>query len=846
MSEFAHVLDAPHVLVVELDERGIVRLFNRAAEQLTGYTQDEVLGRSWFEVFVPPKGALAARREHEAQLAAGTPRAAEAPLLTRSGQERQIAWYARVLHEGPRATGTIAFGVDQTERLRAEQALKVSESTYREIFDAVDEAIFVHDLETGRILDVNRRMSELYGYSAEQARVLGTGVMSAGAPPHDEDEARRRLHLAATDGPQLFEWRARSRAGREFWAEVSLKRVTLGGTERLLATVRDITERKLAEEQRAQLAGERECRALAETARRQVSDILESITDAFFTLDRHWRFTFVNREAERVLGRRREELLGQDLWEQFPQAKGSVFEREYRRALAERVPVSFETWFPPLDVWVSVRAYPSPDGLSVYFQDINLRKRAELALLQSEERYRNLVEQTSDWIWECDEHFVLTYSSPRARDLLGYEAQALVGRSVLDLMSPGEGLRARQVLERRAPVSTVETVIQRGDGQDVVLEIRGVPILDAQGDFRGFRCVGRDVTERRLAEQARAQLAAILEASPDVVSTADPSGRVRFLNRAGRRLMGIPEEGELEVLPIAVSHPEWARAITLEEGIPTAVREGIWRGESALLTREGREIPVAQVILAHKGPDGQLAYLSTIIRDISEQKRIERFREEYAHALSHDLKSPLAALRLQVDRLGRLLAADRAPVQRSVESMRRSVDRMTVMLKELAESARLEGGQLKLQRRPLSLGVLLQELLEAEALVGAERIRVELAEDLPLVDADKDRLERILGNLLGNAVKYSPPDAPVLITAAVSGEEVELSIKDRGEGIAAEHLPHLFGRFFRAGRTRSTEGLGLGLYITRMLVEAHGGRIWVESEQGKGSTFHFTLPTARP
>ncbi len=125
-----------------------------------------------------------------------------------------------------------------------------------------------------------------------------------------------------------------------------------------------------------------------------------------------------------------------------------------------------------------------------------------------------------------------------------------------------------------------------------------------------------------------------------------------------------------------------------------------------------------------------------------------------------------------------------------------------------------------------------------------ERIRVEIPADLPPVDADPNRLERILLNLFINSLKYGKPGTEVVVRARRTGREMEISVIDRGVGIAPEDLPHVFERFFRARGARKTEGLGMGLYITRLLIEAHGARIWAESEPGKGSTFSFTLPLA--
>jgi signal transduction histidine kinase len=173
---------------------------------------------------------------------------------------------------------------------------------------------------------------------------------------------------------------------------------------------------------------------------------------------------------------------------------------------------------------------------------------------------------------------------------------------------------------------------------------------------------------------------------------------------------------------------------------------------------------------------------------------------------------------------------------------------MNSMITDLVDSARLETGQIRLNRTSFDLKGFVVDLRErmARARPGRiERIQVESREGLPPVLADPDRLERILANLLSNSLKYSEPDTPVTVRLVRADGEVVTSVADRGHGIAPEELPQLFGKYYRtrAGREHP-ESLGLGLYITRKLVEAHGGRIWAESEVGRGSTFSFSLPFA--
>jgi signal transduction histidine kinase len=224
--------------------------------------------------------------------------------------------------------------------------------------------------------------------------------------------------------------------------------------------------------------------------------------------------------------------------------------------------------------------------------------------------------------------------------------------------------------------------------------------------------------------------------------------------------------------------------------------------------------------------------------------QLEEQREDLIRAVSHDLRNPLAVVLGQAQ-IALRYAEKVDLVRKSAEAIDTSARRMNVMIQDLVDVARMEGGQLRLDKRPTDLISFLYDLLErVKTVMHAERIKIDITQEIPPVAADPDRLERILVNLLSNALKYSPPETEVTLSARRKGDEVIVSVADRGLGIAPQDVSQLFQRYYRAKGARKTEGLGLGLYISRMLVEAHGGHIWVESETGQGSTFHFTLPAA--
>jgi PAS domain S-box-containing protein len=251
------------------------------------------------------------------------------------------------------------------------------------------------------------------------------------------------------------------------------------------------------------------------------------------------------------------------------------------------------------------------------------------------------------------------------------------------------------------------------------------------------------------------------------------------------------------------------------------------------------------------GADGRPQRLFGTLQDITARKRVEYARERllaqmktFVHMISHDLRVPLTIIQGHVGILQDSLAHnDEQSIKDSADAIEQGVKRMDLMISDLMEVARLEGGQVRLALHPLPLKAYLTDLLtRTAAVLPTERIRLLLADGLPPVVADEARLERILMNLFTNAKKYSAPATPIDVHAHLEGETLAISVSDHGPGIHPDDRLHLFDRFYRAQGERHAEGIGLGLYITKLLVEAHGGQIWVTSEVGVGSTFTFTLP----
>jgi len=239
--------------------------------------------------------------------------------------------------------------------------------------------------------------------------------------------------------------------------------------------------------------------------------------------------------------------------------------------------------------------------------------------------------------------------------------------------------------------------------------------------------------------------------------------------------------------------------------------------------------------------DGRLVRMEVAI-DITERKAAERFRDEYVGLISHDLRNPLNSLGLEAQCARRsLLKKGLTEEAENLDAVLASARRMNTLIADLLETTRLEAGYVVLEKRSLELGVWAAQTAHRIVTPEARGRLVIRTDDGPVnVLADAGRLDRVLENLVSNALKYSG-EAPVTVAVRRQGDDAVVSVSDLGVGLPATDLPKLFQRFFRASTHGAVNGTGLGLYNARLLIEAHGGRIWAESEPGRGSQFHFAL-----
>ena len=364
-------------------------------------------------------------------------------------------------------------------------------------------------------------------------------------------------------------------------------------------------------------------------------------------------------------------------------------------------------------------------------------------------------------------------------------------------------------------------------------------------------------TTDRLAQKIREVLrekektSAVLASVADGVYVVDTSGHIVLWNEAAEAITGFSEDEMIgkHCFGAEGEFPEGGQGCTSFCGTASHVDEGFSSTGYEVLTcnKDAEKMWLSVSAAPIRDSDGTLAGVVHVFRDISEYKEIDRMKSDFVATVSHELRTPLTSI------LGFSKTLLRTDASFSDESRKsflleivREGERLARLIEDVLSVSRIEAGRLRFDLKPVNAAPTINQVIKNMArLTSIHNFIINVPDGLPPVSADPDKLYQVLLNLVVNAVKYSPDGGPVTVNAGAREGNVLFEVEDHGVGISTEHLPHVFERFYRAARGKGgATGTGLGLYVSKNLVEQMGGRIWAESEAGKGSRFFFELPVA--
>jgi two-component system cell cycle sensor histidine kinase/response regulator CckA len=527
--------------------------------------------------------------------------------------------------------------------------------------------------------------------------------------------------------------------------------------------------------------------------------------------------------------------------------------------------------------WILVDSRPILDKASgrareavTTLSDISESKRAQEALRQSEERFRSLVETSHDWVWQVDENFIYTYASPRVRDLLGYEPEEVLGKTPFDFMPVDEAARlaaaASQTRDRREPFVALENVNLHKSGRRVILETSGVPFFDASGQFRGYRGIDRDITNRKAAEEAlrehEAFISRMMDLLPSRLAYIDQEHRYRFVNRRCEEWFGKPREQ-------IVGRHTWdvVGGAVYEEASPYV--EAALAGRAVCFEMEmprpsdGERRSLACTYTPHFDEHGQVIGFFSFIEDTTDRKRLEeQLRQaqkmEAVGALAGGIAHDFNNLLMVIAGYSSIIREELEPGSRfdpELEAIERAAKRAAWLTQQLLAFSRKQ----VLQPKVLDLNAVVRGLEPLIRRTLGERITlaIELSPEPERVKADPGHMQRAVMNLVANARDAMARGGKLTITTRTAeiepaesdrfggltpGRYCVLELADTGQGMDAETARRAFDPFFTTKRTEKAKGLGLSTAYG--VVKQSGGHITVESRPGAGSKFAIYLPVA--
>jgi len=642
----------------------------------------------------------------------------------RDGEKRLLAWWCRVLKDQDgNVTGALSTARDITERKKAAEALRISEEKFSKAFMNSPEAIVISNLDDGTIIEANNTFLRLSGYTREEVIGKNSNEIQTWAEPEERTTVVKELMEKGLvcDQECLFRMKSGELRTWLFSAEI----INIGNEPRMLSVNSDITERKIAEEEL------------------KFSDIaLRSIHEGVYAMDTDYRITRWNEMCEQMFGINASDAIGKlandafTLVEEYPGQNDKRLDTLTKQGFNKEEQI-YQT--PKGNVWVDVQCQAMEvngkrTGWITLVSDISERKKAEEDLKQSEEKYRELINTSTDAIISTDQGMRVTIWNKGAEKIFGYTEKEMLGQSVMKIV----------------PEMNHDTMAS---------------------SYIKFNKTGMTKTRNRILE-----------------------------------VNGI--------------------------------------------RKDGVKVPVELSISTRKAGNRYIA--TAIIRDITARKeaeeklrKIDQMKSEFLSNVSHELRTPLQSISGFTKLIMTGKVPDSATQQEFLQIIDTEISHLGNLINSLLDMSRLESGRFRIYKKDVSIrDIIIDSLKTLHSLAREKNIILSenLPKRLPEMEADNDRMRQVILNLVGNAIKFSESGGIIDVKVGVQDGEVLFQVIDRGTGIKKQDMAHLFERFYRAEGETVRGGTGLGLYISKQIIDAHKGKIWAESKYGEGSTFSFTLP----
>ncbi|PKQ45824.1 PAS domain S-box protein [Confluentibacter flavum] len=717
-------------------------------------------------------------------------------------------------------------------------SLKTTEVQLKEILGSISDAFYALD-EHWNFTYFNKEAENLL--NRKSSEVLGKNIWKEFEPAKGTELERVYRKVAKTGKPLSFEYLY---PGDNNWYELNVY-PSSGGVS---SYFKNINERKKVTLE-------------LQKAYEEKNQILESIGDAFFTMNRDFTVTYWNKTAEKLIGVKREALLGKNLWDVFPDAVKLPSYTNYHNVIETGKPILFEDYY---GVWLEVNAYPSADGISVFFRDITHKKEADERLIKAYEEKNQILESIGDAFFAADKDWIVTYWNKEAEHVLGRKKDVILGKNLWEEYA--DAIDSDFYRQYHQAVATGKTVSfeEHYPTLNKWFEVTAYP------NSKGLSVYFKDITLRKETDirilQANERFEKVTKATTDAIWDWDIENDVFYRGDGFEKLFGYDVKKALK------GDEFWEDSFHPKDltGIQTSLHECLqdssmehWRYEYRIIHKSGEEKTVIDKGVVIRNKTGKAIRMVGAITDITHRvvyekevlelnkilkkhiKELEISNEEleqFAFIASHDLQEPLRMISSflnQIQRKYRDQLDDKA--HQYINFATDGAKRMKQIILDLLDYSK--AGKLADHLEVINLNELIEDYgILRRRLIQQKKATI-LVNNLPNITCFRAPLLQTVHCLLDNAIKYSRENVPPTIKVSALETEAywQISIEDNGIGIDSQFFDKIFIIFQRLHNRDKYEGTGIGLSIAKKLIEYWGGKIWVESELDKGSTFYFTI-----
>jgi len=814
-----------------IDLKGKLVYVNQAFLSLWGYDGEiEVLGKRATRFWeIGYKASQLLRRLREGHNWVG-----EMTAVRRDGSlfDAQVS-ASLVKDETGNTVGYMGSFVDITERNKMAKSLSESEEKYRSVVERANDGICI--IQDGMVKYVNPMLANMWGGTVEEA--IGTSFMNYVYPddlPTVEDNYKRRMVGELV--PSVYDTAMRRKDGSKVDVELNVGVVEYRGEPAEIIILRDISERKKMEE-------ELKLRA----------KLLDSASDAIVLHDFEGNIFYANERAAMFLGYNREEFMKMNVSQTTVhyKIKGEILEELKKKGAVVFEDTVLHKNGGKFVVEINARLVGLGDKkfiLSVA-RDMTERRKMEETLRQNEARLLEAQRNAHIGNWEWNVVTGDLYWSDENYHIFGIDPRRVKPsvEGFLDIVEPTELEFVKKSIEdalNNIRPYDIDFGISRPDGTRRIVNAKAKVVFDDTG--KAIRMVGtvHDITERKKMEEELKLRAQLLDRANDAIMLHDFEGNIFYANEEAYRSVGFSIE---EFMSIGVQQVS-ARGQKLMEWLQQKIiEEGVVVFEDTVLHKDGDSHPIEVNAMLIELDDKNLVL--SVSRDISERKKVDRLKDEFFGLVSHELRSPLTTI---IGTLSTLVTEGSRITKKEAHQLlsdtASEAESLAHLLDDLLELSRAQAGQLHIYSQPTMIKQIVKEVMKKlEKQYRTHKFGEEIPDKITEVYTDPLVFKHIIYNLLDNAAKYSQQGTEIRVSARLKKDTVVIGVTDQGIGIPARYQDRLFQPFERLSdiRCQFFKGVGLGLAVCKRLIEAQGGRIWVKSGVGKGSTFFFTLPLTK-